>query len=202
MAFGGGAQVFIMKVETGPQGVFAEPAGSHITFGANHGFEHAAIWGFGQLVICPRIRLSGNPLLAGKRLTSAAPASTTTGALASTLSSWHACHWSSNFVQLQHVMVSQHLNIAVQSLEPAQRRRVDPAPFGVEQSTMGQLDPGQRLGLRLIKQMHQCRRKGLCQLRLTLGFLGAKAQLQYATVVPVTPRAAGFPASDGCSRSH
>ena len=106
-----------------------------------------------------------------------------------------------DFVQLQYVMVSQHLNIAVQGLEPAQRRRVDPATFGVEQATMGQLDPGQRLGLWLIKQMHQCRCKGLSQLCLTLGFLGAKAQLQHATVVPVTPALQVFQQATGVAEA-
>ena len=49
MAFGGGAQVFVMEVEAGAQGMFPQSTGGNIAFGTDHCFQHGAVWCLRQL---------------------------------------------------------------------------------------------------------------------------------------------------------
>ena len=82
-------------------------------------------------------------------------------------------------------MVGQHVNIRVQGLILAQRRRMHPATFRVKQSAMCEFNPRDGLGLGLVKQVYQCVRERGRQLCLTLSFLGIEAQLQHTTLIPI-----------------
>ncbi|MNL07426.1 hypothetical protein D3C87_1281000 [compost metagenome] len=76
-----------------------------------------------------------------------------------------------------------------------------PATFGIVQTTVRQADPRQRLGLGLVDQVQQVRRKRLGQLRLTLAFLGVERQLQHAAIVPIRAALQVFELASGVTET-
>ncbi len=67
---------------------------------------------------------------------------------------------------------------------PAQRGRMHPAAFGVEQPAGGQADAGDTFRLDLVQLAQQRGREGVGQFALALGFGVIEAQLQHAAIGP------------------
>ena len=90
-----------------------------------------------------------------------------------------------NVAQLDDVLVGQQANTWVLQLLLAQRRRVHPTPFGVEQPTGWQGHPGDGFGLGALQRVQQVVVEGGGQFALAFGLLGVEGQLQHAAGIPV-----------------
>lgn len=75
----GRRQVITLEIKAGAQGVFAQADRRDIAFGTDHRGQRLAVGGLRQPGDLPANTFKGSSALAAKRLTSAAPASTTTG---------------------------------------------------------------------------------------------------------------------------
>ncbi len=62
-----------------------------------------------------------------------------------------------DLAQFQHLAMGQPLDVRGGRLPLAQRGRMNPATFRVEQAAVRQFDTGSGLGLGLIEQVHQAR---------------------------------------------
>jgi len=182
---GCGCQVVVLEVETGAEGMLSQACRRDVPFGAHHRSQRFARRGLRQPRDLPANAFEGE-LAAGGELSDLGGAGQYHHAGAGQQRvAVMGLPLLVDALQLDGMVMGEDIDQRVRRLPLAQRRRVDPATFGEKQPTVGQLDAGLSLSLVAVQQVQQLRRKGLGQLRLTLGFLGVERQLQHAAALPV-----------------
>ncbi len=199
----GRRQVFALEVEAGAEGVFVATRRCDVALGADHGAQRPALRGGRQAGDLPANALQRQ--LGGGR------------EVADVGGGGEDREWRAGQAFVAGVgapvvaLAAQAYCPAAQQGDPggggqglAQRGRMDPAGFGIEQAAGGQGDAGEALGLLALQAVQQVGGEGCGQLRLALRFLGVEGQLQYAAGVPVVaaPQAFEQPAGMAEAAEH